>query len=957
MKISTTTPLLIALVCCSSACSDDKDPVDLPVVTPTSSTLTPTFTFESGPVRPLALSADGSRLFVANTPNATLDVLDVSADGLTLVSSTHVGLEPVAVAARANGEVWVVNHLSDSVSVVDTTTSPPRVVRTLLVGDEPQDIVFAGPEGRRAFISTAHRGQHRSDPSIANVPGAGDPLLTTPGIGRADVWVFDGDNLGDTLGGTPLRILSFFGDSPRGLAVSPDGARVYVAVFKSGNRTTVTPPTLPCAGFDGPGVTSTCVKLGIEVPGAPPGPATSHDGVPAPPVAVILKTGNDGVWRDVLGRDWTAAATFDLPDQDLFAIDTGNLATVATYAGLGTTLFNVAVNPVTGVVYVSNTEARNDLRFEGPGTYAATTLQGHLAESRITVVDGASVRPRHLNKHIAYDVLPAPTDTASHSLSTPLEVVVSPDGATLYVAGFGSAKVGVLSTAALENDSFDPRVASAGYLDVSGGGPSGVVLDSGRQRLYVATRFDNGVSVIDLATAKESGHRTLANPEPGVVTTGRPALYDGRLSSNGEAACASCHIFADDDHLAWDLGNPDGEVVISPVPVRLGLGAEPTINGTGEVDALHPMKGPLTTQTLRGLVNHGPMHWRGDRVSGAFGTDTSKAPPYDAELSFNNFIGAFQDLLGRAEPLPREAMQAFTAFTLSVVMPPNPVRALDNGLNASQERGRQFYLGCAGTPSVSGNVARCSPNEPIATGLGHFSDGLPIAGFGFTCQGCHTLDPAKGFFGTDGQSSFEALPQTFKIPQLRNMVHKVGMFGSPAVDHINLGDNGYQGAQVRGTGYAFDGSTDTLFRFLQQVVFNPTYDGRVGFTGGDPQRRDVEQYLLAFDTDLAPVVGQQVTLRADNAASVGPRIDLLVARAKTPFVSKVLGAGARECDLVARFVTEGRARTYKLQPDGFFEPDDGGSVLDDAEIRAIAAKPGQEVTYTCLPFGWASAAE
>ena len=54
-----------------------------------------------------------------------------------------MGLEPVAVAARSNDEVWVVNHLSDSVSVV-TLTGTPHVVRTLLVGDEPRDIVFAG---------------------------------------------------------------------------------------------------------------------------------------------------------------------------------------------------------------------------------------------------------------------------------------------------------------------------------------------------------------------------------------------------------------------------------------------------------------------------------------------------------------------------------------------------------------------------------------------------------------------------------------------------------------------------------------------------------------------------------------------------------------------------------------------------------------------------------------------
>src|SRR5262249_19070538 len=147
-------------------------------------------TFESGQVRPLALSADGTRLFAVNTPDNRLEIFDVGDTGLTHRGSVLVGMEPVAVAVRSPGEVWVVNNLSDSVSIVDVASDPPQVVRPLLVGDEPRDIVFAGPGGSRAFITTAHRGQQRTDASLAAVPGAGDPQLTTPGIGRADVWVF-----------------------------------------------------------------------------------------------------------------------------------------------------------------------------------------------------------------------------------------------------------------------------------------------------------------------------------------------------------------------------------------------------------------------------------------------------------------------------------------------------------------------------------------------------------------------------------------------------------------------------------------------------------------------------------------------------------------------------------------------------------------------------------------------
>src|SRR5262249_6414209 len=117
-------------------------------------------TFESGQVRPLALSPDAARLYAINTPDNRIEIFDVGAGTLTHVGSVQVGMEPVAVAARSNAEIWVVNHLSDSISIVDVGAVPPRVTRTLLVGDEPRDIVFAGPGGDRAFITAAHRGQN-----------------------------------------------------------------------------------------------------------------------------------------------------------------------------------------------------------------------------------------------------------------------------------------------------------------------------------------------------------------------------------------------------------------------------------------------------------------------------------------------------------------------------------------------------------------------------------------------------------------------------------------------------------------------------------------------------------------------------------------------------------------------------------------------------------------------------
>jgi DNA-binding beta-propeller fold protein YncE len=118
--------------------------------------------FESGPVRPLAMSPDGTRLFAVNTPDNQLEAFAINSDGsLAYLGSVPVGLEPVAVAARSADEVWVVNHLSDSVSVVRFDSFPGRVVRTLLVGDEPRDIVFAGPGRARAFIFPADQVGYR----------------------------------------------------------------------------------------------------------------------------------------------------------------------------------------------------------------------------------------------------------------------------------------------------------------------------------------------------------------------------------------------------------------------------------------------------------------------------------------------------------------------------------------------------------------------------------------------------------------------------------------------------------------------------------------------------------------------------------------------------------------------------------------------------------------------------
>ena len=346
--------------------------------------------FEAGPVRPLAFSPNGQRLFVVNTPDAQLDVFRVDTIGrLTPIGSVPVGLEPVAVSARNDNEVWVVNHLSDSVSIVDVSGAKPRVVRTLLVGDEPNDIVFAGPGNDRAFISAAHRGQ--------NAPVV-DGDYDTPGIGRADVFVFDAANLGTSLAGNPLTIVTLFGDRPRALARNAAGDRVYAAVFRSGNRTTPINELAVCDSSAGNRTNETVqgaclVGTGANIttsPGGLPTPLKNHAGVGGQETGLIVRQdrdgGTSGTWQDELGRDWSALVRFELPDQDVFTIDASAPIPVETarpFVGVGTSLFNMAVHPQSGRLFVSNTEAMNHVRFEGPGTHV--TSQGLKAVGGQTV--------------------------------------------------------------------------------------------------------------------------------------------------------------------------------------------------------------------------------------------------------------------------------------------------------------------------------------------------------------------------------------------------------------------------------------------------------------------------------------------------------------------------------------------------------------------------------------------
>ena len=157
-------------------------------------------------------------------------------------------------------------------------------------------------------------------------------------------------------------------------------------------------------------------------------------------------------------------------------------------------------------------------------------------------------------------------------------------------------------------------------------------------------RLSDSISVIDTKRRLAIHETSMTDPTPTHIREGRGYLFDARLSGNGTISCASCHVDADRDGLAWDLGDPSGRMF------HLDNGKQ-----------LHPMKGPLLTQTLRGLAGEFEFHWRGDRPGLA---------------AFN---GTFVTLMG-GNRLDDENMTAFAAYLRDIRFSGNPHRTLQDQL-------------------------------------------------------------------------------------------------------------------------------------------------------------------------------------------------------------------------------------------------------------------------------------
>ena len=257
--------------------------------------------FVSPHASPIAIS-DG-RVFVTNTPADTVDVIDAKTH--QIVVRINVGVNPAGIAVRPDGkEVWVANHISDSVSVIDVDPASSTCFHVIATiqdfdpatkatrFDEPVGIAFANNE--KAYVSLS------SENKIAVVD------VSTRHIQKR---------------------LDIAAQDPRAMVVR--GGRLYVLPFESNNQTQLSGGSKD--KIDGDLVTFDAWDHSIA---------------------------NNNVLS--LGHVVDIIKHPKVPDRDLFVFDTQTDTLVKTVNTLGTLLYGLAVDSK-GRTFIAQTDARNEI--------------------------------------------------------------------------------------------------------------------------------------------------------------------------------------------------------------------------------------------------------------------------------------------------------------------------------------------------------------------------------------------------------------------------------------------------------------------------------------------------------------------------------------------------------------------------------------------------------------------
>ena len=275
---------------------------------------------------------------MANTPSDSVDVID--AKTRKVIRRIPVGIDPVSLALRPDGrELWVANHVSDSVSVIDTNLESRTYLRVV---DTVQDLIC-----------------EPKPPALMNRSAL--PLPTT----RKRTLLFPQKNkiaIIDVRSRKVRRHLNITAQDPRAIVVR--NGKLYVIPFESNNKTQLS------GGYkiDGKLVTFNAHEHSIA---------------------------NNNVLS--LGHKTDIVKHPRVPDRDLYVFNTKTDQLVKTVSTLGTLLYGLAVDSE-GTVFIAQTDARNEVNGRsGTKKHGLKELENRAFLNQITRVSFREMTLRNLS--------------------------------------------------------------------------------------------------------------------------------------------------------------------------------------------------------------------------------------------------------------------------------------------------------------------------------------------------------------------------------------------------------------------------------------------------------------------------------------------------------------------------------------------------------------------------------
>ncbi|RXA15078.1 PKD domain-containing protein [Methanosarcina sp. MSH10X1] len=542
----------------------------------------------------VTVNPQGTKVYVTINaePFSTVSVIDTSTNKVT--ATIPVGSSPMGVAVTPNGKkVYVVINHYNSVSVIDTETG--TVTATVPVGKSPcASGQFIGSipvqpvypvanfssniTSDYVFLSVPVQFTDRSENAIEWKWDFGDGsgstkqnpthVYSAAGIYTVTLEVSNSNGTDSKLAtvnvvpkGTPAPSYAYItnfnsntvsvintssdavtatvpvGKKPMGVAVSPDGTRIYVANVN----------------YEGRGTVSVIDTARNEVT------ATVDIGYKYGPCGVAVTP--DGKKLFVADRDINGVSL----------IDTATNTVTATMPA-GANPLGVAITPDGTKVYVTNRYSDNISVIDTATNKVTAAVKVGLGPSGITVNrEGTKVYVANCESN-SVSVINTSSDTVTATVPAgewPMGVAISPDGAKVYLANEGSNDVSVIDTAT-------KTVISTVRVGKS---PYGIAVSPDGTKVYVANfGKDNDlgktVSIIDTATNRvtatvNTGFSPIALGQFITPPPAQPMLPFANFSSNLISGYAPLSVQFTDlsknaDGWNWDFGDGSGSTQQNP---------------------------------------------------------------------------------------------------------------------------------------------------------------------------------------------------------------------------------------------------------------------------------------------------------------------------------------------------------------------------------------------------------